>query len=367
LVTDVGRARERRDRAPVVSVDPRGVRAAVGLAAGPAPRYPVTVKTLSIAMIVRDEARTLPRCLASLEGLGAELVVVDTGSADDTPGLAARAGAIVAHVPWTGDFAEARNAALERATGDWVLVLDADESLPPETHAALPATLADATRDGFAALSLVVRNHAPPGELAAWQDARLVRLFRRDPRHRYRGAIHEQIAAAIVEAGGRIGASALRVDHWGYVERTAQGGVDRAARNLAALERALAAAPDDAYLHFQLGATRQAAGAPADAHASLTHALALGGLSPEVTANAWMKVAQLALAAQDDATAADAAQRCLTLRPDDVVALQVLGLAAFGLGQLAVARDALTRLLVAPALAPSHRADIARLVGALPR
>jgi cytochrome c-type biogenesis protein CcmH/NrfG len=146
-----------------------------------------------------------------------------------------------------------------------------------------------------------------------------------------------------------------------------QGNVDRAARNSAALQRALAATPDDAYLHYQLGATQQAVGAHADACASLTHALALGGLSVEVTANAWMKLAQLALAAQDDATAVDAAERCLALRADDVVALQVLGLAAFGLGQLAVARTALTRLLAAPALAPSHRADIARLVGALPR
>ncbi len=339
----------------------------MGLAAALAPGYGGTVTTLSIAMIVRDEASTLPRCLASLAGLGAELVVVDTGSTDDTPHLAAQAGAHVAHVPWTGDFAEARNAALERASGDWILVLDADESLPPETRAALPGVLADATRAGVAALSIVMRNHAPPGELAAWQDARLVRLFRRDPRHRYRGAIHEQVAPSIVEAGGRVGSSALRVDHWGYVQRTAQGSVDRAARNLSALERALAAMPDDAYLHYQLGATQQAAGAHADAYASLTRALALGGLSPEVTANAWMKVAQLALAARDDAIAADAAERCLALRADDVVALQVLGLAAFGLGQLAVARDALTRLLVAPALAPSHRADIARLVGALPR
>lgn len=92
---------------------------------------------LSLSMIVRDEADRIEACLASVRGLANEMVVVDTGSTDDTVQRAEAAGARVEHMPWPGDFAPARNAALEHVRGDWVLVLDADEQLVPEAIPAL--------------------------------------------------------------------------------------------------------------------------------------------------------------------------------------------------------------------------------------
>ena len=83
--------------------------------------------TLSVVMIVRDEAAILPRFLAAGRELWDELAVMDTGSVDETVNLLTEAGAKVGHMEWPGNFAVARNAALELATGDWVLVLDADE------------------------------------------------------------------------------------------------------------------------------------------------------------------------------------------------------------------------------------------------
>ena len=85
-------------------------------------------------MIVRNEAERLERCLASVAGFVDEMVVVDTGSDDATAAIAASCGAAVHHLPWPGDFAPARNHALDLAKGDWVLVLDADEWLRPEAR-----------------------------------------------------------------------------------------------------------------------------------------------------------------------------------------------------------------------------------------
>ena len=74
---------------------------------------------LSAALIVRDEARVLEDCLASIRPVVDEIIVVDTGSVDDSPAIAARYGARVIHHPWQNDFAEARNVSLDAAQGEW--------------------------------------------------------------------------------------------------------------------------------------------------------------------------------------------------------------------------------------------------------
>ena len=97
---------------------------------------------LSLSMIVRDEAERIEDCLRSVQGFVDEMVVVDTGSNDNTAALAQAMGARVEQIPWPGDFAPARNQALEWVQGDWVLVLDADERLLPEAWAPLRALMA---------------------------------------------------------------------------------------------------------------------------------------------------------------------------------------------------------------------------------
>lgn len=89
---------------------------------------------LSLSMIVRDEAERLAACLRSVQGFVDEMVVVDTGSCDDTVAIAEGLGATVHRIDWPGDFAPARNQALQWVSGDWVLVLDADEQLRPEAR-----------------------------------------------------------------------------------------------------------------------------------------------------------------------------------------------------------------------------------------
>lgn len=84
---------------------------------------------LSLCMIVKNEKQNLPRCLASVQPYVNEIVVVDTGSEDETPEIAKQFGARLEYFEWCNDFAAARNYALSKVTGDWILVLDADEEL----------------------------------------------------------------------------------------------------------------------------------------------------------------------------------------------------------------------------------------------
>src|SRR5262249_7770815 len=98
---------------------------------------------LSVCLITRDEEAFLARCLNSIRSVADQIVVVDTGSQDRTIQIAQQFGAEVYHFPWCDDFAAARNTALEHATGDWVLILDADEELIPQAKPALLAELGD--------------------------------------------------------------------------------------------------------------------------------------------------------------------------------------------------------------------------------
>jgi glycosyltransferase involved in cell wall biosynthesis len=80
-------------------------------------------------MIVKNEINNLPRCLTSVKPYVDEIIVVDTGSDDGTPEMAAKFGAKVSYFEWCNDFAAARNYAISQASGDWILMLDADEKL----------------------------------------------------------------------------------------------------------------------------------------------------------------------------------------------------------------------------------------------
>src|SRR5262245_166486 len=99
-------------------------------------RPPMTPQ-VSLCMIAKNEAANLAACLEPLRDLVDEIVVVDTGSTDETPAIAGQLGARVFDFPWCDDFSAARNAALERGTGRWAFCLDADERVDGENTAKL--------------------------------------------------------------------------------------------------------------------------------------------------------------------------------------------------------------------------------------
>ncbi len=206
---------------------------------------------LSAALIVRDEERSLGACLASVTGLADEVVVVDTGSSDRSKQIAADAGARVYDRPWTGDFSAARNYALDLARGQWILYIDADERVGDGTAAAVRARL---RRPGYLGHRVLLRPR--PGYSPYWE----LRLFRNDPRIRFRGIIHETIWPAVISclqtSGGRIGLTDLVLEHDGY-----EGDQRRKhLRNQPLLERSLADDPSRVFSWCHLAGVREGLG-----------------------------------------------------------------------------------------------------------
>ena len=164
---------------------------------------------LSFCMIARNEESELAACLDSVRDLAAELIVVDTGSTDRTPAIAAAYGARVVPFDFTvADFAAARNCAIDHARGEWILMLDADERLDPAGAPEIRKLLAENRNAGY---FLERRNCSPSGD-KPFTDF-VVRLFPNFQQVRYRGRVHETVDASILAAGGALVKTGIRIDH----------------------------------------------------------------------------------------------------------------------------------------------------------
>lgn len=193
--------------------------------------------TTALVMIVRDEARHIRAALASALPFVDFALVLDTGSTDDTAGLARDAGARVAHFEWVGDFAAARNRALALAGADWHLVLDADERL--QAGAAEIQALRHQP-PGFVGVVEVASGFGAQGEGASSWISRLL-----PGPVRYAGRVHEQPVHALPTR--RL---PVRLSHSGYLPEALAA---KAGRNAGLLAAALSQAPGDPYLWYQLG------------------------------------------------------------------------------------------------------------------
>jgi glycosyltransferase involved in cell wall biosynthesis len=201
------------------------------------------MSSLTLCMIVKDEAAFLAGCLESVKGVVDSIVVVDTGSTDATVAIAESHGAEVVHHVWSEDFAAARNAGLERVsrTKDrFVLVLDADERLGPGAQKALRAALKRADFDlGFLALHDATALDAEPADVIAGRSRRgepvlLPRLLRFEADLRYEGRVHEQVTDWAARPGRRFATIDAPIVHYGAVPglRAAKGKGDRNRRLL---------------------------------------------------------------------------------------------------------------------------------------
>ncbi len=222
---------------------------------------PTGKASLTATLITRNEASRIGACLASIASLADEIVVVDTGSTDETREMARGFGACVSDFAWCDDFSAARNAAIEQATCDWLLYIDADERARPCDRARIRADLADPH------LLAATVYFTPRTGFTAYPEHR---LLRRDPRIRFHGAMHETFLGdldRLVAAGeGTIGSSRLALDHIGYDGDQSH----KLDRNLRLLLKQIAVDPVRPYLRWHLGAVYRDLGRAADAEAEWT-------------------------------------------------------------------------------------------------
>jgi Tfp pilus assembly protein PilF len=205
---------------------------------------------ISLCMIARDEERFLGECLEHARDAFDELVLVDTGSTDRTVEIAESYGAKVVHDPWDDDFSRPRNKAIEAATGDWILVLDADEFILGDGCQRIRELAQNPQALGY---HLRFTNLYTGGKTIG---VMMVRLFRNLPGIAYENIIHEQVTPSLQAVGGPMGLTLLsaevEVEHHGYTEQVMD---DRSKneRNERLFLKQMELQPEDIYGHYKYG------------------------------------------------------------------------------------------------------------------
>lgn len=205
------------------------------------------MKPFSICIIAKNEESNIERCLKSIVDFDCEIIVIDTGSTDQTKKIARQYATKVLDFKWSDDFSAARNFSIANASYDWVLILDCDEwvqSANPENFVELshtyPTYVGRLTRKNLTYLD---------SEKQVYTDM-VERFFNRRYYH-YEGTIHEQVTP--LSPRGLIAFDIpLTVLHSGYVGTKDELRAKRI-RNMSLLQKELAQNPDDPYLYFQIG------------------------------------------------------------------------------------------------------------------
>jgi tetratricopeptide (TPR) repeat protein len=189
--------------------------------------------SISLCMIARDEEELIGRALASVRDLVDEMIVVDTGSVDNTVAEATRLGARVFSFPWKNDFSEARNFALSKATREWILVLDADEEIDAGDRDRIHRLAAEGAHEAFIMRQWTYTRQepgfgwapSPPDSrmsmgCGGYYESQQARLFRNERLIRYEGAIHETLDWSLMAAHIPVREADVVIHHYGRMEET---------------------------------------------------------------------------------------------------------------------------------------------------
>jgi glycosyltransferase involved in cell wall biosynthesis len=149
--------------------------------------------TLSVILITRNEEANLADCLASLEGIAQQIVVVDTNSTDLTLQIAKKYGAVISQpADWPG-FGPQKNRALELATGEWVLSLDADERLTPTLRSEILTAINHPAQVECFAIPRLSWYCGRFIRHSGWSPDYVDRLFKRGTAHFSNDLVHERL------------------------------------------------------------------------------------------------------------------------------------------------------------------------------
>ena len=214
-------------------------------------------KSVTFCIIAKNESKNLPACLGSIGAYPYEIVVIDTGSTDNTIEIAKRYTDKVYSFPFTEDnidFSAARNEALKYATGDYIFQLDCDETLTESCNETIKKILDKEER----ALYLVTIASQMEG-LPEPAISSNYRLFPNDPEIKYHFIVHENInnpgedmVKGIPGKYPKLRNRGLVIHHTGYLRREkARKGTDN--RNIKLLEKQIKLTPDEPYFFYHLG------------------------------------------------------------------------------------------------------------------
>lgn len=294
---------------------------------------------LSVCLITKDEELFIAGCLRSVHDIADEIIIVDTGSNDATLGIAKQFSKVkVFRHEWSDDFAAARNVTLKHASGDWILVLDADERVHPFALNNI-ATITAERPERCEVYALKVTNLTCDNDSSKNVTHFANRLFSNYFGLRYSGAIHEQLLLN-GEQPDVITLYDVSILHHGYLP-SVMSAKDKNVRNLKLLQASIAAEPDNPFHRFNLGVTYRSAGNADGALQAFRDVLRLADAKHESKTYyhaTWVYIAGILL---DTGMLTDALDLC-RIAPDDVLLIPdfwcVFGGVLLGLGEHEQAR-----------------------------
>ncbi|TCO76461.1 glycosyltransferase [Marinisporobacter balticus] len=204
---------------------------------------------LSIAMMVKNESKYLDQCLKSLQPImdeiDSELIIVDTGSKDDTVEIARRYTDKVYFQPWNNNFAEMRNISISYTTGEWVWILDADEIVNDPSE--MISFFKTDQYKKYNSASVIIKSISDENKNLKYITVSLIRLFKKDDELKYEGVIHEQ--PVFKKPVYRL---KTEFTHYGYIKTDKEQIKRKFERNVSLLKEQLKENPEHDYYWFQL-------------------------------------------------------------------------------------------------------------------
>lgn len=296
---------------------------------------------VSLCLITKNEEKNLERCVSSFRDDVDEVVVVDTGSTDNTVEIARKLGAIVKVVKWENDFSKARNETLDLATGDWIISADADEFLDMKDRGTIRSWL-----NGDCLSVNVVSNTETDRQIN-----KQVRIFRKDPHYRWTSPIHEQISTSISNNGGVMRVSSISFLHDGYFGNR----VDKYERNLAILLATESLSPVNV---FYIGSTLWALQRREEAVDYLERAISSDGLTAEMVGMAYVKIAEYHIGKLDYKKAEEVCRAAIARLPMYTEVWYSFGQALYFQGKIEEAVGAFAHCAELGEPAQAHRSGV---------
>lgn len=206
---------------------------------------------ISLCMIVKNEAANLDKCLKAVVGCVDEIIIVDTGSSDNTKKIAANYTNKLYDFKWCDDFAKARNFSIEKSNNDWVLVMDADENIFDYNKKKILEFVSDKKNEEVVGRIKRINPFEDVSGVKRYIE-RVNRLFNKN-HFKYTGLIHEQITAL---NGKNYSTKNIEIaaEHFGYTKEVIEK-TNKLERNISMLKKAIAENTNDPYLYYQLGKT----------------------------------------------------------------------------------------------------------------
>ncbi len=237
---------------------------------------------ISVCIIAKNEEKMLQDCLKSIQNIASEIILVDTGSTDNTIEISEEFGAKIIKAQWENDFAKARNIAISNAQYPFILSIDADERLLNPNKLIEIILNSDENTGGW--LIEVISETINTTGIKEKFISNLLRLFRNNPEIRFYGAIHEQITENIFKLNYKIHNTDIQLLHLGY-SLSPDEMKKKQKRNLEILNIVIDSGEETAYNFYQRAKTHLALdnleSAELDIQKSIDLALPAGSIKPQ--------------------------------------------------------------------------------------